>query len=279
MLKCNRLWALGPPCLLVLYTYLYYTFCLLCKGTIVYFITWEIQYIHSVFLTWYQSHCSNLFLRFTVLSLLVFSATSTSPASKLSASSPNCSAAVRGPQDWISTARSTLSTAKDHCLLESVHCELRLRHQKYHFVDLKSIYSTPLESSLSDYSCATMHQSKFRRRYFTRLIRLQRCSNLDAAITNGIVLLQSTWSTRLHCRYWCHLWHNPCHISPCWHHLCLRQYPTSAPTDFERVLTVNFDRTLTVDFDLELTFCSLGAPYPVFRVYFIFAVHFCIFCF
>ena len=30
---------------------------------------WEIQYTYSVFLTWYQSHCSNLFL--VVLSLLV----------------------------------------------------------------------------------------------------------------------------------------------------------------------------------------------------------------
>ena len=29
----------------------------------------------------------------------------------------------------------------------------------------------------------------------------------------------------------------------------------------------------------ELTFCSPGAPYPVFRVDFIFAVYFCIFCF
>ena len=36
---------------------------------------------------------------------------------------------------------------------------------------------------------------------------------------------------------------------------------------------------LTVDFDPELTFCSPGAPYPVFRIDFIFAVHFCIFCF
>ena len=37
------------------------------KDTLVYFITWEIQYIHSVFLTWYQSHCFVFFL--AVLSL------------------------------------------------------------------------------------------------------------------------------------------------------------------------------------------------------------------
>ena len=50
------MWALSPPYLLVLHTYLYYTFCLLYKSTLVYFITREIQYIHLVFLThitWY----------------------------------------------------------------------------------------------------------------------------------------------------------------------------------------------------------------------------------
>ena len=49
-----------------------------------------------------------------------------------------------------------------------------------------------------------------------------------------------------------------------------------------RTLTsVDFDLQLTliIDFLLELTFCSPGAPYPVFRVDFIFAVYFCIFCF
>ena len=51
LLTCNRLWALSPPYLLVLHTYLYYTFCLLYKSTLVYFITREIQYIHLVFLT------------------------------------------------------------------------------------------------------------------------------------------------------------------------------------------------------------------------------------
>ena len=48
---------------------LYYTLCLLYKSTHVYSITQEIQYNHSVFLTWYQSCCFDLFL--AVLSLLV----------------------------------------------------------------------------------------------------------------------------------------------------------------------------------------------------------------
>ena len=43
LLTCNRLWALGPPYLLILHTYLYYTLYLLNKGTLVYFITWEIH--------------------------------------------------------------------------------------------------------------------------------------------------------------------------------------------------------------------------------------------
>ena len=50
------MWALGPPCLLVQHTYLYCTLCLLYKGTCVYSITRKIQYNHSVFRTWYQSH-------------------------------------------------------------------------------------------------------------------------------------------------------------------------------------------------------------------------------
>ena len=55
-----------------------------------------------------------------------------------------------------------------------------------------------------------------------------------------------------------------------------------ATSSLTRPLTsVDFDLwlTLIVDFLPELTFCSPGAPYPVFRVDFIFAVYFCIFCF
>ena len=56
----------------------------------------------------------------------------------------------------------------------------------------------------------------------------------------------------------------------------------TATSSLTRPLTsVDFDLrlTLTVDFLPELTFCSPGAPYPVFHVDFIFAVYFCIFCF
>ena len=39
---------------------------------------------------------------------------------------------------------------KDHCLLGSVNCDLRLWHQRYHYVDPKLIYSTSPKSSPSD---------------------------------------------------------------------------------------------------------------------------------
>ena len=70
------------------------------------------------------------------------------------------------------------------------------------------------------------------------------------------------------------------------HHLLTslpRHLLTSSLTrTLTRLLTsVDFDLQLTliIDFLPELTFCSPGAPYLVFRVDFIFAVYFCIFCF
>ena len=84
-------------------------------------------------------------------------------------------------------------------------------------------------------------------------------------------------------------WHHHCHVT-CWRHYChitcwrhrphlLTSPATSADfiIDFDRWfwLRVDFDRWLFVIVD----FCSPGAPYLVFRVDFIFAVYFCIFCF
>ena len=60
---------------------------------------------------------------------------------------------------------------------------------------------------------------------------------------------------------------------------CLRHHQSAC---WRHPLTFSWRLTLT-RFDCwlwpELTFCSTGAPYPVFHVDFIFAVHFCIFCF
>ena len=63
LLTCIVLWALGPTRLLVYHTFLYFTLtcialiCLLYNGTRVYsFILKNTILLHSVFLTWYQSH-------------------------------------------------------------------------------------------------------------------------------------------------------------------------------------------------------------------------------
>jgi len=40
--------------------------------TLMYFILWEIQYIHSVFLTWYQSHCSNFLMSCSLVFVGIF---------------------------------------------------------------------------------------------------------------------------------------------------------------------------------------------------------------
>ena len=57
---------------------------------------------------------------------------------------------------------------------------------------------------------------------------------------------------------WCHPWRHQCHVSPS---LC--QHPL----------------TLIVDFFSRVDFCSPSSPYPIFRIDFIFAIYFCIFCF
>ena len=61
--------ALGPPYLLIYHIYCTTHFAFYIKDTYVYSIDWEIQYNIPVFLTWYQSYCSDIFL--AVLSLLV----------------------------------------------------------------------------------------------------------------------------------------------------------------------------------------------------------------
>ena len=72
LLTYIMLWALGPSRLLVLVLYFICTahICIIYKGTDVYSLIKKYNTNHLVFLTWYQSHYSNLFL--TVMSLLVW---------------------------------------------------------------------------------------------------------------------------------------------------------------------------------------------------------------
>ena len=67
--------------------------------------------------------------------------------------SPNCSAAVRGPQGWISTARSSSSVTKTTAIIGFVTFDLRLGGKTYHRVDFQSLYKLPLETSTSDHPC------------------------------------------------------------------------------------------------------------------------------
>ena len=167
MLTCNRLWALGLPYLLVYHTYSYYThtctthFASYIKTLMYILLRVKYNTIHLVFLTWYQSHCSKLFLCLAVWSLLVFFTASTSPVSKLfvfllTASPLSEVLKVESP-----LLEALFVAAKDHYLLRSVHCDLLLWHQKYHSVDPKLIYSTLPELAPSDHSHAITRRLKF----------------------------------------------------------------------------------------------------------------------
>ena len=90
---------------------------------------------HFVFLTWYQSHCSN-FLVSCSLILLVFSATSTSVVSK----SFHCPLSTAPPPSEVLRVESpppesSSSVAKTTCIIGSVTFDLRLGHKIYHRVD------------------------------------------------------------------------------------------------------------------------------------------------
>ena len=84
-------------------------------------------------------------------------------------SSPDYSATIRGPQGWISTTGSSLSSTKTTAFVRSLTSDLQLGHKKYYRVYLQPLYTTPPESSPFDHPPATMCQSKFRQNYFTHL--------------------------------------------------------------------------------------------------------------
>ena len=118
--------------------------------------------LHSIFLTWYQSHCSN-FLVSCSLDLLVFSTVSTSVVNKpFLVPSPDCPAPIRVPQDWISTARSSSSTTKTIAIIGSVTFDLRLGHKTHHREALQSLYTMPPDKSSSGHPHATSCRSKLR---------------------------------------------------------------------------------------------------------------------
>ena len=73
----------------------------------------------------------------------------------------DCLAAIKSPQGWISTARSSSSAAKTTAFIGSITSDLQSGHKTYHCVAFQYLYTTPLETSSSNHPCATKCWSKF----------------------------------------------------------------------------------------------------------------------
>ena len=151
--------------ILVLYTYLHYThiytthFASYIKA-LVYFILWEIQYIHSVFLTWYQSHCSNFLVSCSLVFVGIFCCLNFYSQLALLVPSLDYSTAIKGPQGWIFAARSSFSATKTTAIVGSITSDLQLQHETYHRVYCQPIYSTQLETSTSELPRTLMRHPK-----------------------------------------------------------------------------------------------------------------------
>ena len=136
--------------LLVLHSYASYI------KTLIYILSlWNTILLHSVFLTWYQSYCSNFLV--SCNPILVFSTALTSLVSKpFSMLSLNYSTAIKGTQGWIFAARSSISATKTTASVGFFTSEPWLGHKTYHRVYFQLFYTTPLEKSSSDQPRAAM---------------------------------------------------------------------------------------------------------------------------
>ena len=226
--------------------------------------------------------------------------------------SPDCPTAVRGPQGWISIVRSSSFTAKITAIIGSITSDLRLRHKTYHCVAFQSIYTMLPETSLFDHPRVAIRRSKFQQNHPRALPTISIAPILSPSplselsfsdlhsrkiISHIGCLMCPHTPPKIHCNisYASHALHAPpccpltslvdviCHISPSYsladvtywcHHLVNTQSTlTSAFVDSWPLTWQGIDRWLWHRVD----FCSPGAPYPVFRVDFIFAVYFYIF--
>ena len=142
MLMCIRVCGLQAH-LVYLYSTLTCTthFAFYIKGTHVYSIIREMQYTYSVFLTWYQSHCSNFIVSCSLV-LSVFSAASTSVISKPFqcpwVESPSPEAPPPPPKPLPSSDLSPLSSDQDirnitvYYFNPSTQCRRKLPHLIIH---------------------------------------------------------------------------------------------------------------------------------------------------
>ena len=73
----------------------------------------------------------------------------------------DCPAAIRGPQGWISAARSSSLAVKTTAFIGFIISDLRLGHKTYHCVAFQSLYTDLPETSSSDHPHAATRRSKF----------------------------------------------------------------------------------------------------------------------
>ena len=262
---------------------LYCTLCLLYKRHLCIFYWLRIQYNLPVFLTWYQSHCSNIFL--AVLSLLAL-----------------LHSQYRFHRHNSCRSLSSLNLQRlPAVVLEFQTCS-RCRWGVLHYTD----YCTCCHRCLYCSDCISRGITKiiFNRstrrwkpcshrslqalshaaqRFCVSALRVPRVDKLLHALPCADYILHAPPRARSALADVSPKWRHHCHVT-CWHHRphLLTSPTTSADIIVDKLLTwVDFDwgLILTVDFFARVDFCSPGAPYPVFHVDFIFAIHFCIFCF
>ena len=101
--------------------------------------------------------------------------------------SPDCPTAVRGPQSWISAAKSSSSAAKTTTIIGFVTSDLQLGHRTYHRVAFQSLYTTSPETFSSDHPHATTRRSNLQQ-------NLPRASCTISSILSLLPLSESSFS-------------------------------------------------------------------------------------
>ena len=149
---------------------------------------------------------------------------------------------------------------------------LRLQLWRYHIDCLAPIYTLVKASMLSETTCAPTHCSKALFRWSCTPRAAAHLGFLSCASTCHY--FKSRVVTRLNplANIIADVIHDSPRLHRCWHYLLASVVDIIF---WLWGLTVDFDRWLFSMVD----FFSLGSPYPVFHVDFIFAVCFCILCF
>ena len=228
------------------------------------FFHWEIQYNFPVFLTWYQSHCSDLFLSSLVfIGVTPFSTSlppsqqSLQPLAVEPLTSSSCCLRVLDLQ--------SLSLRSPHCIDNCTYRHRRWYCSNYICRGITKIVFSRSTRQWKPRSNQSLHApSRATQRFCISASRAPRADELLQVPPRVEYSLHAPPRAG-------YCLHAPprarpalADVSPRWrhhHHVSWRHH-WLWPLTFSRV-----------------DFCNLGAPYPVFCVDFIFAVYFCIFCF